>query len=34
MRKENIALFCPLREVTGMICKKWVLLVINEIGKS
>lgn len=32
MRKESIALFCPLQGVIDIISKKWALLVINEIG--
>lgn len=32
MKKENIALFCPLQGVIDIISKKWSLLVINEIG--
>ncbi len=32
MRKETIALFCPLQGVIDIISKKWALLVINEIG--
>ncbi len=32
MRKESIALFCPLQGVIDIISKKWALLAINEIG--
>jgi len=32
MRRETIALFCPLQGVIDIIGKKWALLVINEIG--
>lgn len=32
MRRESIALFCPLQGVIDIIGKKWALLAINEIG--
>jgi DNA-binding HxlR family transcriptional regulator len=32
MRKETMAIFCPLQGVIDIIGKKWALLIINEIG--
>lgn len=32
MKKESIALFCPLQGIIDIISKKWSLLVINELG--
>lgn len=32
MKKESIALFCPLQGAIDIISKKWALLAINEIG--
>lgn len=32
MKKERIAMFCPLQGVIEIVSKKWSLLAINEIG--
>jgi DNA-binding HxlR family transcriptional regulator len=32
VRRQSIAMFCPLQGVIDIVSKKWSLLVINEIG--